>query len=190
MAPKSPDSTNEKQPKGPKIMRLVQMICFALGLMTAVTLFVGAYDFGFFDARMMISKAAIAVIPIFIISIVLWNFAQSRVISAAQIAQEERLASSQEEIDLKIKVAQDKFDEYLGDEFKTLKSENETMKAEFESTKLAEREKLEQENSFLKEQNSLLQEQINTRLNGAAPKAGDGDQLTVVDETAGIAQQS
>ena len=190
MASKSPDAPTEKQPKGPKIMRLMQVTCFAIGLMTAVTLFVGAYDFGFFDGRMMISKVAIAVIPFFILSVVLWNFAQSRVTAAAQVAQEESLAAIYQDIDLKIKAAQEKFDEYLGDEFKTLKSENQSMKDEFESMKAAEREKLEQENSFLREQNSLLKEKINTRPIGGEAKANDGDQLSVVGDPTGIAQQS
>lgn len=180
MATKPPKDDTAKKPKGPMILGMVQTFCFVMALTTASILFVGAYDFGMFDFRMTISKAAIAILPVFIVSAALYSFANSKVSSAKQANQEQTLAAGQADIDLKIAAAQQKFDEYLGDEYKTLKAENEAMKAEFESIKQAEHEKLEQENAYLKEQNSLLQEQINTRANGAAGIVGDGDQLAVM----------
>ncbi|MDH3741873.1 MAG: hypothetical protein OER56_09770 [Hyphomicrobiales bacterium] len=181
MAAKPPQDDTEKKPKGPMILGLLQIFCFVVALSTASVLFVGAYDFGMFDFRMTISKIAIVILPVFIVSAALYSFANSKVLSARQASQDQSLAAGQAEIDLKIAAAQQKFDDYLGEEFKVLKSENEAMKADIESKKQAEREKLEEENAFLKEQNSLLKEQMTTRANGAATPASDGDQLAVLD---------
>ena len=107
------------------IMGLLRTFCFATALTTASILFAGVYDFGMFDFRMTISKAAIAILPIFIVSAALYSFASSMVLSAKQDGQAQTLASSQADIDLKIAAAQQKFDEYLGEEYKNLKTENE-----------------------------------------------------------------
>ena len=185
MAAKPPQDDTDAKPKGPMILGLVQIFCFVMALTTASALFVGAYDFGMFDFRMTISKIAIALVPIFVVSAALYSFASSKVMSAKLATQEEKLAASQSDIDLKIAAAQQKFDEYLGEEYKALKADNSTMKAEFEAIKQSEREKLEQENAYLKEQNSRLQEQISTRVNGSPERPPDGDQLAVMDAPAG-----
>ncbi|NNE23535.1 MAG: hypothetical protein HKN11_13080 [Rhizobiales bacterium] len=185
MAAKPPQDDTEKRPKGPMILGLLQTFCFVMALSTASVLFIGAYDFGIFDFRMTVSNIAIVILPLFIVSAALYSFANAKVLSAKQASQQQSLAAGQAEIDVKIAAAQQKFDEYLGEEYKALKAENEAMKADIESKKLAEREKLEEENAFLKEQNSLLKEQMTTRSNGAASPASDGDQLAVLDGATG-----
>lgn len=181
MAAKPPMDETEGKPNGPRILGLLEIACFVIALTTASVLFVGAYDFDIFDFRIAISKVAIVVVPTFVISATLYSIVSSKVSSANQAMLEEKLATSQADIDQRTAAALQRFDEYLGDEYKTLKADNAAMKAEFASIAQAEREKLEQENALLKEQNSLLQEQINTRTNGMAEKPSDGDQLAILD---------
>ena len=182
MAKKAPEATSDKQPKGSKILGLLRTSSFVLTIISATILFVGAYDYHLFDVRMIISKFAIVCLPVFTLSAVLYGFAQSKFSATQGTINEDALMAGQTDLDLKIKAANEKLDEYLGDEFKQLKSENETLKAEFERMKQSEREKLEEENTFLKEQNSILKQQITSKPNGTAQPTGEPGQLAVMED--------
>ena len=146
------------------VMRYLLIAGFGLAVLSLVVLHLGAYDFGFFDFRMLASDLALFALLTFLISTALCAFAHIQVVTGEKAAQEARYFMLQTEMGDNISSIEKKLEKYFGDEFEIMKSQNKNLNEEIVKLKSIEQDKLISENELLKEQNSILRKQIESNI--------------------------
>ncbi len=164
MARKSPNKqvASPKVNRKPAIMRLLNLFGFATELIAVVILFAGIYDFGFFNLQTSMVVLAAPALATLVAGALITQFTGLSVIAAQKTQAHESTTDLHEKTVDRISLIEQKIDNFVGENYIGLKTENDELKSEIRKIRELESVNLVKELENLKKKNAELQEQLNS----------------------------